>query len=215
MPYKSSAKPSLYGIDGTSEISDAGGATAFHSRCGRPRISDVRSFCLVLAHTGCRISEALALTRSSVELEGGFIAIRSLKKRQPFPVIRQVPVPRSLLRALVGPELLSADSDGRLWQLSRTSAWQRVKRVNRIGRYSRRSARDAQGTAARLCVHAIQSGVPINLVQRWLGHASMATTAIYLDVVGREERKPGKTDVGSGGPWCRICVAALVSLALP
>jgi integrase len=27
-----------------------------------------------------------------------------------------------------------------------------------------------------------------NLVQRWLGHAQLATTAIYADAVGEEER---------------------------
>jgi integrase/recombinase XerD len=38
-------------------------------------------------------------------------------------------------------------------------------------------------------IHAIRSGVPLNLVQRWLGHASMTTTAIYRDALGEEERE--------------------------
>jgi site-specific recombinase XerD len=38
-------------------------------------------------------------------------------------------------------------------------------------------------------LHAIRSGVPLNLVQRWLGHASMHTTAIYLQAIGDEERE--------------------------
>ena len=38
-------------------------------------------------------------------------------------------------------------------------------------------------------IHAIRSGVPLNLMQRWLGHASMTTTAIYLDALGEEERE--------------------------
>lgn len=29
---------------------------------------------------------------------------------------------------------------------------------------------------------------PPNLIQRWMGHASPTTTAIYLDAVGIEER---------------------------
>jgi integrase len=28
----------------------------------------------------------------------------------------------------------------------------------------------------------------LNLVQRWLGHSSMTTTAIYLQAIGDEER---------------------------
>jgi site-specific recombinase XerD len=31
-------------------------------------------------------------------------------------------------------------------------------------------------------VNAFQSNVPPHLVQRWLGHASLRTTAIYADV---------------------------------
>ena len=37
-------------------------------------------------------------------------------------------------------------------------------------------------------VGTLQAGVPLNLVQRWLGHASMEKTAIYADVGGPEER---------------------------
>ena len=38
-------------------------------------------------------------------------------------------------------------------------------------------------------VQAVRSGVPLNLLQRWLGHADIATTAIYADVMGAEERE--------------------------
>ncbi len=31
-------------------------------------------------------------------------------------------------------------------------------------------------------------GVPITLVKRWMGHARLQTTEIYLDVIGPEER---------------------------
>ena len=37
-------------------------------------------------------------------------------------------------------------------------------------------------------VAAVQNGIPLNLVQRWLGHAQLSTTAIYADAVGPEEQ---------------------------
>ncbi len=37
-------------------------------------------------------------------------------------------------------------------------------------------------------VNSFQSNVPPHLVQRWLGHASLRTTAIYGDVIGPDER---------------------------
>ena len=36
-------------------------------------------------------------------------------------------------------------------------------------------------------IHAIQCGVPLNLLQRWMGHADMSTTAIYANAIGAEE----------------------------
>jgi integrase/recombinase XerD len=38
-------------------------------------------------------------------------------------------------------------------------------------------------------IEAGQNGVPLNIVQRWLGHARLETTAIYAGALGLEERK--------------------------
>lgn len=38
-------------------------------------------------------------------------------------------------------------------------------------------------------VHAVRSGIPLNLLHRWLDHADIATTAIYTDVIGTEEQE--------------------------
>ncbi len=43
--------------------------------------AEVRPFCLVLAHTGCRISEALVLTPLAVDLEQQTITLKTLKQR--------------------------------------------------------------------------------------------------------------------------------------
>ena len=37
-------------------------------------------------------------------------------------------------------------------------------------------------------VAAVQASIPLNLVQRWMGHAQLSTTAIYAEAVGKEER---------------------------
>ncbi len=37
-------------------------------------------------------------------------------------------------------------------------------------------------------VAAVTAGIPLNLVQKWLGHAQLTTTAIYADAVGAEEK---------------------------
>src|SRR5580693_7140671 len=65
--------------------------------CPRP---DLRTLCLTLAYTGCRISEALALTAGSIERDAGFIAVRSLKKRARAIVFGEIPVPAELFGEL-------------------------------------------------------------------------------------------------------------------
>lgn len=97
--------------------------------CRCPR-SELRTLCLTLVHTGCRVSEALRLTRGAIEAAESAIAIRCLKKRRGTLVVRQVPVPHILideLRAVHGLE--TGDLADRLWRLSRTRAWQLVKHV--------------------------------------------------------------------------------------
>lgn len=37
-------------------------------------------------------------------------------------------------------------------------------------------------------IEAGQNGVPLNIVQRWLGHSGIETTAIYAGALGEEER---------------------------
>jgi len=37
-------------------------------------------------------------------------------------------------------------------------------------------------------VAAVSAGIPLNLVQKWLGHAQLITTAIYADAVSAEEK---------------------------
>lgn len=37
-------------------------------------------------------------------------------------------------------------------------------------------------------VHAIVQGVPLSMLQRWLGHAQLSTTALYAEAVGKEEQ---------------------------
>lgn len=37
-------------------------------------------------------------------------------------------------------------------------------------------------------VMAVTSGVPLNKLQKWLGHAQLSTSAIYADAMGEEEK---------------------------
>jgi integrase len=150
--------------------------------------ADLRTLCLMLLHTGCRISEALAITPKAIERQAGFVAIRSLKKRKRTAVIREVPVPVDLFDALAETHPLE-ERDRHLWGFTRFRGWQLVKVVMRDASIAEGPHMTPKGLRHSFGIHAIRSGVPLNLVQRWLGHASMTTTAIYLDALGEEERE--------------------------
>jgi integrase/recombinase XerD len=150
---------------------------------------DIRTLCLTLAYTGCRISEALILTGAMISADEGFIAIQCLKKRNDRVVVREVPVPESLLDLLhCVHRLEEQDPSARLWTFSRTRAWQLVKEVMARAGITKGLQASPKGLRHGFGLHAVQCGVPLHLVQRWLGHARMETTVIYLQAMGREER---------------------------
>jgi hypothetical protein len=141
----------------------------------------------MLAATGCRISEALALSEASIDFEAGHIVIQSLKKRD-RKVYRSIPLPSALLSMLwegLEAGLLSQD---RLWPWSRMTGYRRVREVMRAAKITGAHA-SPKGLRHAFGVCAIQSNVPLNLIQRWLGHADIKTTTIYTDAMGPEERQ--------------------------
>src|ERR1700730_14259328 len=107
--------------------------------------------------------------------------------------LRQGQLPRSVLGKLDHTFHLrrrQRDPDSayrRIWKWCRATAWRRVKEImaaaNIVGTHAM-----PKGLRHGFGVHAFQSLVPPHLVQRWLGHASLKTTAIYGDVIGPEER---------------------------
>jgi integrase/recombinase XerD len=55
----------------------------------------------------------------------------------------------------------------RLWPWSRMTGWRVVHAVMQA---------------------AVTAGIPLDLIQKWLGHAQISTTAVYANAVGVEEK---------------------------
>lgn len=144
----------------------------------------IEAFCLLLHFTGCRISEGLGLRLEHIDFNEGSAAFQTLKQRQ-SGVYRIVPLPPVLLeklRALAGP------SDAPFFPWHRATAWTKVKAVMTRAEIEGPHA-CPRGMRHGFGVAAVTAGVPVTLVQRWLGHTKLETTAIYLSVMGREERR--------------------------
>ncbi len=147
--------------------------------------TDTKLLCHTLAYTGCRLSEALALTLTHIDLQAGVIVLETLKQRRKG-CFRQVPVPLSLLQELRA-HFEEQNPKQRLWPIHRQTAWRRVSQVMIIAHISGPHAA-SRGLRHGFAVCAIQAGVPLTIVQKWLGHARLSTTAIYTNLVGEEER---------------------------
>ena len=76
--------------------------------------------------------------------------------------------------------------NARLRRLCRVRAWRIVTCVMIVAGVSGRAA-CPRGLRHGLGVGTLHAGVPVTLVQRWLGHARLSTTAIYAEVSGPEE----------------------------
>lgn len=179
---------SLYSASGHRKYLNADERERFIATAFRWPHPKVASLCLVLAYSGCRISEALNLTEGSIEVRSDRIAIRSLKKRKRTVVVREVPVPPVCMNAIhAAHSLYGHRPEQRLWGWSRSRAWQLVKAVMKTAGIGPGIHATPKGLRHGFGIHAVRSGVPLNLIQRWLGHASMTTTAIYLQAMGAEE----------------------------
>ena len=153
-----------------------------------------RTLCLTLLYTGCRISEALALTAADVQVAARLVTFRTLKRRQTHSV-REVPVPKTLIRNLDHWHQVSKNPG------SRTPLWQRDgKPLGRVAAYRIIKAvmAEAEIDGAQACpkglrhgygIHATLSGVQLHMLSKWMGHASITTTQIYADACGPEERE--------------------------
>jgi integrase/recombinase XerD len=151
---------------------------------------DQSLFALTLAWTGARVSEVLALTPASFQLECGTVAIQTLKRRK--HCVREVPIPPALMTELdrhFGIARAQGDLESahrRLWPWCRSTAWRIIKRVmHQSGIIGNQAC--PRGLRHAFGVGTLQASVPITLVQRWLGHARLSTTAIYVDASGPEE----------------------------
>ena len=143
-----------------------------------------RIFCHLLAYTGCRISEGLGVTPRHLDADGPRVIFRTLKRRK--LIYRAVPIPTALFTDLLALAKNRAP-DAPLWAWCRQTAWRHIHEVMQAASINGPQA-TPRGLRHGFCMNAAMHNIPPNLIQRWAGHASPDTTAIYVDASGVEER---------------------------
>ena len=152
----------------------------------------VQTFAATLAHTGCRISEALALRALDVDLEASGLRIRTLRRRRehwravpiPEPLTRELDLVHRLRRAQSSPRGRTA----RLWPVSCATA---TRHITALMQHADTEGPQAcpKGLRHAYGVAAVAAGVPLSTVAAVLGHADLATTAVCTTAFGADARE--------------------------
>ena len=134
---------------------------------------------------GLRVSEALALEVADLSLDAELptVRVRSGKGRKS----RIVPVHPELRAAFSMALAYGNVSEGRIIDVHRTTAWRwvqkAVERAEQLGAIPLGREVGTHTFRHSYARHLLMNGIPINYLSRWLGHSSIQTTLIYLELV--------------------------------
>jgi len=136
----------------------------------KPTIDNVLP--LVVALTGCRISECLELTTTDIDSDNGVLHIKTLKGGKGAK--RVVPVPTWLF-AILERYILYNGVGYKLFPISRTHAWRIIKQ--KTGKRPH-ALRHAYG------MYMLFKGLDIETARRLMGHSSWDMVKHYVSTVG-------------------------------
>ena len=134
---------------------------------------------------GLRVSEALDLEVRDLSLDTATptLRVRSGKGGK----TRLVPVHPELHSALSSALAYGDISQGKIIEAHTTTAWRwvktAVKRAEELGAIAPGKRIGTHTLRHSYARHLLMNGIPINYLSRWLGHSSIQTTLIYLELV--------------------------------
>lgn len=177
---------SLYGINGQRKYLTSNERARFF-KVANEKEEEKKLFFLMLYYTGARISEVLNLQKDQLDYEEKVVVIECLKKRKKG-IYRVVPLPFTFLKKL---KKYSTKKNCALWSFSKRSATRYINAIMIEAKIYGLAA-CSKGLRHSFAVTAIENNIPLNVIKNWLGHSNISTTAIYLNVIGKEERQFAK-----------------------
>ena len=142
----------------------------------------------VLWQSGCRIIEALKITRNDADLYNLSIKVLTEKKRSKKgkPTYRVIPITAELSNELAS-YALTENITNRLFNITRQRAFQIIKSVANMASINKPV--HPHTLRHSFAIHCLFSGVPLPILQKLLGHSSILTSMIYLRVVQQDSRQ--------------------------
>lgn len=74
-----------------------------------------------------------------------------------------------------------------LWSWTRTHTWRLVKAVMDKAEIPDGAHKTAMGLRHGYGVAAVRAMIPLNMLQKWMGHADITTTAVYTKILEEED----------------------------
>ena len=134
---------------------------------------------------GLRVSEALQLEVRDLSLDASHPTLRVRAGKGGRP--RLVPVHPELHSALTSALSYGSIKQGQIIEAHPSTAWRwvqaAVKRAEEMGALPEGKRIRTHTLRHSYARHYLLNGVPINYLSRWLGHSSIQTTLIYLELV--------------------------------
>jgi len=145
---------------------------------GRYRIKDL-ALVTVMVYTGCRLGEALALTKEDIDTKERVVRIKQSKKRGEF--YRVVPIPSGLFWEIMDRYLWRVE--GKLFDISERQARNIVYKFTL--RYLRKKLRP-HAIRHSYALAVLEATKNIEVVRRLLGHSNYNTIKYYLDYTQKD-----------------------------
>ena len=183
----------LFTPDGERKYMLSHEVNAILSEVKKAPLPEHRSFIYLLSATGCRVSEALELTYSRFDLDGGMVVFRTLKQEDETD-FRAVHLPEVVLETLDNVhrirQIQSQPARGRqkqLWTWNRSHAWRIVKNyIEQAGITGAQAT--VKGFRHSFAVLTLNLEVNPFAVQTFMGHKKLDTTMNYAKGTVPEQR---------------------------
>lgn len=154
-----------------------------------------RTFCLMLVHTGCLISEALNIRFQDIKLSERKVIIHTLRKRKKNTDFRAVPLSDYYMNELVYLHKLNhrntTSLNSKLWNWARMTGYRKVMKVMKKAGIEGYHATPL-GIRHTFGLYCAEKDVPLSFIQKWMGHSSLEITQMYLFNKVQDERAIAK-----------------------
>ncbi|MCP9237896.1 site-specific integrase [Lewinella sp. JB7] len=157
---------------------------------------DARTVAMLIFYTGCRIGEALELTPDRLDYDHGRVILRTFKQHRGQKVkpdkFRYVELPETFMAGLESQYKARSRRGTKtgskpLWPFTIRTAQKYIKAIMTDAGIDGRRA-TARGLRHSMGVNLALHKTPIHLIADILGHESLSSTRIYMEILGDDRR---------------------------